>query len=123
MISPRLIKFIFIGSLNTGLSYLIYLIFLIFLPYSIAYSLSFVTSILISYFLNTYLVFNQPWCWKKLAQFPLVYLVQYSVGLLFLSLMIEYLDINEKLAPLLTIILLIPLTYILTKRIINGRDS
>ena len=123
MINQRLIKFVLVGSFNTGSSYLIYLFLLIFLPYSLAYSISFVTSIIISYFLNTYWVFKQPWRWKKLAQFPMVYLVQYLVGLLLLNLMIDYLGVSEKIAPLLIIISLIPLTYILTKRIIKGRDS
>ena len=123
MISQRLIKFIFVGGLNTGFAYLIYLIFLIFLPYIYAYTLSYFTSIFVSYFLNTYWVFKRPWSWKKLAQFPLVYFVQYFVGLLVLSILIEYFTISEKVAPLFVMILLIPLTYFLTKTIINGRNS
>lgn len=123
MLSKRIIRFVVVGSFNTGSSYLIYLFFLIFLPFSFAYSLSFITSIIISYFLNTYWVFKQPWRWKKLAQFPLIYLVQYFAGLLLLNLMIEYFGINEKIAPLLIIMLLFPLTYILTKRLIHVRDS
>jgi putative flippase GtrA len=123
MISQRMIKFIFVGGLNTGVAYLIYLILLIFLPYIYAYTLSYFISIFVSYFLNTYWVFKQPWSWKKLAQFPLVYLVQYFVGLLLLSILIEYFTISEKVAPLFVMILLIPLTYFLTRTIINGRDS
>jgi len=119
MTNQRIIKFIIVGGLNTGAAYLFYLFFLIFSPYILAYSLSFILSTFISYFLYTYWVFKRSWSWKKLIQFPFVYLVQYFVGLLFLSLLIEYFTINDKLAPILVMILLVPLTYFLTKKIIH----
>lgn len=123
MINQRFIKFVLVGSLNTGSSYLMYLFFLFFLPYNLAYSVSFVASIIISYFLNTYWVFKHPWRWKKLAQFPLAYIVQYLVGLLLLNLLVDYFGMNEKIAPLLIIIFLVPLSYIIIKKIIHGSDS
>jgi Predicted membrane protein len=116
-------RFVMAGGINTILSYAIYLLLLTIASYVTAYSISFVVGIVSGYTLNTFLVFKQPWALKKLFQYPLVYLAQYLVGILLLSILVVYLSINEKLAPLIIVVLLLPLTFILSRMIIKPREQ
>ena len=50
---------------------------------------SFAVGIMLGYAINTWFVFRVPWNWKKMVAYPLVYLIQYVVGLLLLSLVVE----------------------------------
>ncbi len=112
-------RFVMVGGINTILSYAIYLLLLSIASYITAYSISFVVGIVSGYALNTLLVFKQPWSLKKLFQYPLVYLAQYLVGIVLLSILVDYLNINERLAPLIIVVLLLPLTFVLSKKIIK----
>jgi len=112
-------RFVIAGGINTVFSYAVYLLLLSIASYVTAYSISFVVGIVSGYALNTLLVFKQPWSLKKLFQYPLVYLAQYLVGIVLLSILVDYLNINEKLAPLIIVVLLLPLTFVLSKKIIK----
>lgn len=112
-------RFVMAGGINTIFSYAIYLLLLLITSYVTAYSISFVVGIMAGYTLNTLFVFKQPWTIKKLFQYPLVYIAQYLVGIVLLSILVDYLSINERLAPLVNVILLLPLTFILSKKIIK----
>ncbi|MDD5180281.1 MAG: GtrA family protein [Gallionellaceae bacterium] len=112
-------RFVVAGGINTIFSYVLYLLLLPITAYVIAYSISFIAGVVSGYTLNTLLVFKQPWTLKKLFQYPLVYIAQYLVGIVLLSILVGYLNINERLAPLVNVVLLLPLTFILSKKIIK----
>lgn len=110
------------GIANTIITYIIYFILLQFFLYSTAYSIAFVSGIILSYALNTYWVFHQTWSWKKLVQYPMVYFTQYFSGLILLMFFVEYLLINPKFAALLNIVILLPITFFLTRWIIKDKQ-
>ncbi len=66
------------------------------------------------------LFFNVKKSWKGLMAYPLVYLLQYILAALMLSLMVERLGIPKEIAPLLIIVLLLPVTYLLSKTILKA---
>ncbi|MEO1646494.1 MAG: GtrA family protein, partial [Chloroflexota bacterium] len=72
-IKSETLRYIIVGGLNTGITYLIYLLVLLFAQYIIAYTVSYVSGIVISYVLNSLLVFRQPLQWSKAIQYPVVY--------------------------------------------------
>lgn len=113
-------RFIIIGGINTVVTYLIYILLLVVFTYKCAYSLSYISGVLISYTLNTVFVFKECWSWSKLFKFPIVYFVQYVFGLLLLTILVDNLNVNVKLAPVINVIIFIPITYILTKMIIKS---
>ena len=90
------------------------------MPYKYAYSLSYVSGILISYTLNTVFVFREFWTWRKLFKFPIVYFVQYVFGLFLITVLVDSLNVDIRLAPLLIVIISIPITYFLSKLIIKS---
>lgn len=114
-------KFIFFGGINTVLTYAIYVVFLLFLIYPVAYSLAYFLGIFISYYLNSRFVFKRDVRLVKAFQYPLVYLVQYLLGVSLLSVLIEIFSLNKFIAPALVIMITIPVTFFLSRFIIKGR--
>lgn len=120
-IKPQFARFLIAGSFNTGFTYLIYISLLYFFSYYTSYTITYVIGIFIAYFINTLFVFQQNLSLKKALQFPFVYLVQYILGIVILYVAVAELGINPLYAPLLVIIISIPITYVLSKFILKDR--
>jgi putative flippase GtrA len=114
-------RFIVAGVLNALAGYSLYAVLLFFLPYLVAYSIAYVFGILLSYFLNSKLVFDRRLTWSKAAAYPLVYLVQYLLGTSCLYVLVNVFRVNKLVAPLLAVLLTIPATYLLNRKIITGQ--
>lgn len=110
-----MIKFVIGGSINTAFTYCLYFGLQAILHYQVAYALAFATGIVFSYWFNARIVFKTPIRWKGFFAFPLVYLVQYLLSAVLLSLFVERLGITQNVAPLVVIVLTIPITFVLTR--------
>lgn len=117
------IRFLLAGGVNTVVTYLIYLLLLHVLPYRVAYSATFVLGIVLGYTLNTHYVFRAKWQWKRLAAYPLVYVVQYLLGVLLLTMLVERGLANEQVAPLVVVVLSLPIVFITSRLIIKARNQ
>lgn len=113
------VRFVLAGIVNTLFSYLLYLGLILIFPYLVAYTLAYILGISFAYSVNTWWVFGQPWSWVKLCQFPIVYLIQYLVNIILLHGLIEKLEMNKQLAPLIVIVLTLPITFLLSRWIIK----
>jgi putative flippase GtrA len=122
-INREFTRFIFWGGVNTLLGYLLYALLLLFLQYLVAYTITYLTGILISYYLNSRFVFRREVGLRKAVQYPLVYLVQYLLGTGALYLLVQVLKVNKLVAPAIVILLTIPVTFLLGRRIIGGRGE
>lgn len=112
-------KFLLGGGLNTALTYAIYYIFHLTLPYQFAYAAAYLSGIVFSYWINATFVFKTPMTWRGLFAYPVVYLVQYLISALLLGTLVEQLDMPKILAPLVVIVVSIPLTFIMTRWILR----
>ena len=121
-INHRFIRFLVVGGLNTLLSYALYLLILQFADYTLAYTLSYVSGIFIAYAFNSFFVFRTPFSWQKGIQYPLVYLGQYLLGLGILWIEVTWLNLDERVMPLVNVIILIPITYIFNKWLLMRRS-
>ncbi len=118
----QFLKFGIVGFSNTIISYLIYS-FLVFLNvnYLIASIISFVVSVLNSFYWNNKFVFKKNNEENRSIFSTLIKtFTAYSITGLFLNnillvILIEKLIINKYLAPLLVLIVTIPLNFILNK--------
>ena len=115
----KLIKYLIGGTLNTVLSYLTYCLFLIFLNYNISYLLSIISSILISYQVNTRFVFKIKRKNNNRYLFILIYIIQIYIGTYLMYVLVEIHRINELLAPVLTLLIVTPLIYVLSNTLGN----
>ena len=114
----KFLKFIGAGVVNTIASYLVYLLLVLFLNYQISYAIAFVFGIILSFILNTKYVFEVKQTFKKFILFPLVYLIQYLLGAFMMNFIIEILEINKFFAPLIVTVCLLPVSYLLSKKIL-----
>ncbi|WP_259674621.1 GtrA family protein [Pseudomonas fluorescens] len=119
----RWVSFLAGGCLNTLLTYGIYLLLNMYISYQKSYIIAYISGIVFSYLFNAQIVFNVKKSWKGLMAYPLVYLLQYILAALLLSLMVERLGIAKEIAPLLIIVLLLPVTYLLSKTILKATDQ
>lgn len=119
MLYTEFLKFILIGLANTVLGYIIYLVFLQLMNYRTAYSITYIIGIVIAYGLNTKFVFNTTFSWQKFLRYPIVYLIQYAVGLFFIIVLVEIFTIPDVIAPLLIVIITLPITFTLNRLILK----
>ena len=113
------IRFIIFGTLNTFLSYSIYVALLFVVSYPVGYTLSFVAGMFISYCLNARFVFHEKLRLSRALQYPVVYLVQYAIGLVMMYLLVEVAHVSKFLAPFFVVMLTVPITYKLSRYVIK----
>ncbi|WP_239421760.1 GtrA family protein [Bacillus sp. CGMCC 1.16541] len=116
------IKFIIVGFVNTFHYYLWYLLFTegLSIHYLVGHWLSFLISMVGSFYLNTYFTYQSKPSWKKFFQFPLTYVVNITVSTSALYILTEWLQIDNKLAPLLASGAAIPFTFLLSRKILKS---
>jgi putative flippase GtrA len=103
------------GLLNTGLTYVLFLRLTSVLPVSVAYTIAYVSGIVLSYFVTVQFVFRSRASVRTVLRFPIVYVVQYLWGLALLSLLVRALGMAPAVAMLVTIATSVPLTFVLTR--------
>lgn len=121
LLRTEVMRFLVAGAINTLVGYLLYVLALQLLPYRLAYTVAYALGVVVAYTLNTYFVFHTRWHWRSLMAFPLVYLLQYAVGLVALAVLVERLAVPAMVAPLLVVIITIPLTFVASRFVIKGR--
>jgi putative flippase GtrA len=108
-------KFLISGGFNTAVTYAIYLALLMLAPYQVSYTVAYVIGIFLAFALNHFFVFKSHRGVRSVVLFPLVYLVQYLASMLTLWVWIEQWGRSERTAPLVAIIVTVPITYLLSR--------
>lgn len=116
-------KFVVAGGVNTVLTYLLYLVLLRALPYTYAYTVTYVAGIALGYLLNALWVFKQVPSMRTAMTFPLTYLVNYLLALGLLWVLVEKLAVPKELGPLVVLALTTPLMYVLTRTIFTKAEK
>lgn len=107
----RGLRFIAGGAVNTALTYALYLGLAIFLPYQAAYLIAYVAGIALAYVINSKFVFDTPLSAARASVYPIIYVVQYFLAAGLLAVLVEFVDLSEKIAPLVVIVAMIPVSY------------
>lgn len=115
------LRFLLVGAVQTLLTYLLFLLLLMVLPYPAAYSISFCCGIVLSYFLNVLFVFREKTSLASFLKFPLVYLIQYLLGIVLLWLLVDHIGIPPKWAMLAVIALTVPVTFLTSRFVIKKK--
>lgn len=87
-----------------------------------AYTLSFVSGILLSYGLNARYVFRANITLDTFFRFPAVYLGQYLLGLAVISLLVEKLGVAAWLAPAVVLLITVPTTFMLSRKVFSLKE-
>jgi putative flippase GtrA len=124
--SRQIARFVVVGAVNSGLTYLAYLALLKWVSYRWAYSLSYVAGILLSFVLNSRFVFRVSLRRRSLLRYPLVYAVQYGLGYVVLYAAVGMAGIDPRLGPVAVLAVTVPVSFLLSRRVLgetNGRDE
>ncbi len=114
VLKQQIVGFAVTGTLSTLLMLGIYVALNHVINYQYAYLAAYCISVLALYFMNTWGVFKQPVTWKSFLRFPLIYLLQYLVGAVSLEFIVR-LGFSVTFAPVLVVIILLPLTFVLNR--------
>jgi putative flippase GtrA len=120
-IRSEFFRFLVVGAINTAASYGIYVLVSLVAHYIVAYTVSTVTGIAISYVLNALYVYKTKLSLARAAAYPLVYGVQYGLGVGLLYLMVDQLGVSHYIAPLIIVVATIPVTFLLSRLIVKQR--
>lgn len=118
----RLLRYVVAGALNTAASYAVYLVLLPVMPYGWAYTLAFVTGIGVAYALQSRYVFGAGGSWRTFFAFPLVYVVQYLVGVLGLRLLVETGLMSRELALFAVLVVTVPVGFLMSRALFAWRQ-
>jgi putative flippase GtrA len=113
-------RFIIIGFINTGHYYAFYLFFihLVQLNYLPAHIFAFLISMIGSFFLNCYITYRTKPTIRKFLQFPLTYAVNITVSTVAIYLLVDLMNLNENISPLIAQGITIPITFLVSKKIL-----
>lgn len=115
-------RFVFVGVVNTLSYYSIYLFLhnVLDWPYMLSHIIGFLISLNISFFLNTYVTYRVKPTLKKYLYFPLTQVVNMSVSTFLIFIFVEFLHINSNIAPFAAVIFTIPVTFIVSGKILKA---
>lgn len=122
LIQHKFLRFLLSGVVNTLLTWALYLVLLLSFSYRLSYTVSYLVGIFISYFLNRFFVFQSHQGFRSVLALPLIYAIQYGLSMMVLWCWVEVLDFDPRIAPLVAIVLTVPVTYVLSKNVFSSRS-
>ena len=113
-------RFVLTGLFNTITTYAIYLILNYFdIYYLLSYFFAFLTALIITTFLNIRFTFLNKFSFKKILIYGFYYTCYWFLSSFLIAFQVEFLNINETYAPLLTLLILIIPHFLISKKIIT----
>ncbi|MGY1986968.1 GtrA family protein [Blastococcus sp. SYSU DS0669] len=116
-------RFAVVGVINTGVYYGTYLLLHVVVPYLVAHLLALVVAMVGSFFLNTLWTFRTRPTWRKFALWPLTNATNYLLTTVGVVVLVEWLGLAERVAPLVAAAAAIPVTFLLSRRLLAGRPA
>lgn len=118
------IRFAVVGVINTAVYYLFYLSFIFLtIPYVASHVMAFLISMVGSFFLNCYFTYRTKPTWKKFLAFPLTNVVNFVISTGSLYVIVDWLHMSKEWAPIISMFLPIPFTYLTSKWILTNKKD
>ncbi|MGM9926086.1 MAG: GtrA family protein [Bacillus sp. (in: firmicutes)] len=120
----EIVRFVVVGGINTVTFYVFFLLLhhTVGMYYLAAHILAFFISMVGSYFLNVFFTFGVRPSWKTFLQFPITQAVNVTVSSLLVYVFVEWLKIPSVVAPLFAVFFTVPITYIITAKILKRKE-
>ncbi|GHI09022.1 sugar transferase [Streptomyces cellostaticus] len=121
--SRQIATFAVVGAVNTATYYGLYLLLLTWLPYLGAHILAFLLSMIGSFFLNARFTYRTRPTWRKFLLFPLTNVTNFLITTAGVYVIVDVLHAGSRFAPLLASAAAIPVTFVLSRRIMLPRPA
>lgn len=120
----QIITFALVGVINTATYYCLYLLFLMWLPYLAAHVLAFALSMVGSFFLNARFTYRTRPTWRKFLLFPLTNATNFVITTAGVYVIVDVLHAGSRFAPLLASAAAVPVTFVVSRRVmLPGRET
>lgn len=123
LLESTLPRYLLAGGLNTLVTYLLYLVLLQVSSYRMAYVLSFVAGIVLSYLLMRFAVFRTRGRSFSPVWVAASHLLQLALGLAVVEFWVKFLQGPEPLAALAAVVVCVPLMFLAQRWIFAGRGA
>jgi putative flippase GtrA len=114
------VRFAVVGVVNTGVYYGVYLLLRALMPYVVATVAALAVAMVGSFFLSCYWTFRTRPTWRKFALFPLGNVSSYAMTTLGVVVLVEWVGLDDRLAPLLAAVAALPVTFLLSRWILTN---
>jgi putative flippase GtrA len=114
-------RFVGVGVANALLTLLLYQVLLFVVSYTVAYTLSFAAGIAFAAVVYARVVFATRLTWWTALRFTVAYLALYGLGLFVTIWLVELASVPERMAPIATALLLLPLSFLASRFALNEK--
>ncbi len=118
-----LIKFCLVGGVNTAITYLCYLALHPVLPYLAAYVVGWCVGLVASFLMNCWFTYWVRPTWRRFVLFPISSLPNAILSSAGVVALVEWLHVDQRIAPLIATVVAIPFSYLLAKAILLRKPS
>ena len=114
-LNKEFIFFILIGVINTFNGVIFSYIYSVIFNENLAFILGYISGLIISYILNSFITFKDKLAFKKFIKFTVSYIPNFIIQNIVVILVFNILGIHKLIAYILAAIIGIPVTFILLK--------
>lgn len=114
-LNKEFIFFILIGVINTFNGVIFSYIYSVIFNENLAFILGYISGLIISYILNSFITFKDKLAFKKFIKFAVSYIPNFIIQNIIVILVFNILGIHKLIAYILAAIIGIPVTFILLK--------
>lgn len=111
-VQRQLAGFAMVGVARTVLGYLLYLVFLFVIPYWLAFTIAYVTTLVFSMLINGNFTFATRITVRRAVRYGSVYCINYGLSLAVLRFLVTTLLLNTAIAPAILIIVMFPINFL-----------
>ena len=118
----RIVRFGITGTLSTLVHYGAYLLALLWVNATVAYTIGYGVGLCVNYVMTTFFTFHKQPSKKNAAGFVASHVVNYLLEIGVLNLFI-YCGMEERLAGILTLIVVVPVNFLILRFVFVGRGQ
>lgn len=118
----EIIRFVIVGGINTFNGIILAMFLGKVLQYQLAFTIGYLISMIISFFLNTYFTYRTKPTWRKFITFPISYIPNFIIQYVSVVVFVEFFQLSKNFAYGIAAIISVPVTY-LVMRIILKKES
>lgn len=117
----EVVRFALVGVANTAIYYGAYLVLLTALPYLGAHLIAWAISVVGSFFLNCWFTYRVRPSWRRFLYYPLATLVNIFMTTAGVIGLVEWLNVDTRLAPLIAGVAAMPATFVVTRAVLTSQ--
>lgn len=122
-LAGEVVRFALVGVANTITYYVTYLVLVGVLPYFAAHVVAFGVAMVGSFLLNCRFTYRTRPTWRKFLLYPLTVVANFVITTVGVGVLVELVEMDERIAPLVAAVAAIPLTFLATRYVLLGRNA